>query len=476
MKRFIAIILSLVILSAAFCGCKSADKSNPTASRPQKEAEKTNTSTLSQEKSLPEESSLVESAPSESKPIESKPQDTADNTEKLTLEKINQIKKEYFDSMGYGKECFDLEKIEFEHYATLSDGSMVIHIHFNPLGTVNTSIATDIVANEYYYTYYRSKEVRVYKNGKFAKLSYAYNSGLISKAVVDELYQKCPQILSKTPTTNNAPTITDDPSGKTENYGNLDVKIVEKIKAKYLETNHIATSKKLIITAYYGTFSDGSVAVRLDKTNQINSSENVYKHIGKYWCKYASKLPVMIYKNNELYELHDAYAEGVISDKILDEFFKKNPSLNGNEYYQNRLIARKKQLQDWLNSPTATETRSYWKGTTSEDYVGGEILIMLTLEASKKNFYKEYTPSDFPEIDCESVRPLGDYQREGIITETYNDESVGTFEDLNLTKFRRMFVITLKEKTKQAVYDGIHALDNRNDILSASPDYIEYLD
>lgn len=262
---------------------------------------------------------------------------------------------------------------------------------------------------------------------------------------------------------------------KRENHGDLDEETVEKLKLMYADwmyTKHFAD--RIYITYNFGTFSDGSIALRFDRSDVIDSTKNVYKHVGKYWCIYFRKIPIMIYKNDKLYKLDEAYKDGIITDKILDELFTQKPFINGTKYYEYRLKARKKQLEDWLKSPTVKETRYYWKGSADGDFVEGEFIISLTLEASKKNFYKEYTPKDFPEIDCESVEPLGEYQREGILSEKYNDEEVGTLEDLDLSKFRRMFVINLKEKTKQAVYDGIHALDGREDISSASPNHRMY--
>ena len=263
---------------------------------------------------------------------------------------------------------------------------------------------------------------------------------------------------------------------RVENYGGLDEETALKFKTLYSETRYSGFIDRLLMTDYYGTFSDGSIALRFEQSDTGIDRKNRYKLLGKYYCIFFSKVPVVIYKNDKFYNMDEAYSQGVIDDNMLDEFFDKNPKLDGTEYCNYRIRARRQEIEEWMKTPTEKEERSYWKGSVDENFKEGDIIICLTLEATKENFLRKYTPKDFPELECASIKELTNGTWELMVGEIRMDESDRSLEELNVSKFNRMFTITLKEKTKQAVCDGIRALDNRKDILHAEPNYIFTMD
>ncbi len=86
--------------------------------------------------------------------------------------------------------------------------------------------------------------------------------------------------------------------------------------------------------------------------------------------------------------------------------------------------------------------------------------ILVVLKQGYGGINKAHTPDDFPEIPCAAVEDL-----------TALPEDVGTLEYLNVTEFHQILLLTLSTSTKEEVIAAIRTLEEREDILSAEPNY-----
>ena len=120
-----------------------------------------------------------------------------------------------------------------------------------------------------------------------------------------------------------------------DNFGDLDLDTVKKIKRDYVKTHDDLNINDIFIEKYYGTFSDGSIAVSISQfgliqisTTQIDT--NVIFVAEYVYHPYA--LNILIYKNSEFNYIHDAYNKKLISKKVLDEIFEI-PNLDFKDKY-----------------------------------------------------------------------------------------------------------------------------------------------
>ena len=118
------------------------------------------------------------------------------------------------------------------------------------------------------------------------------------------------------------------------------------------------------------------------------------------------------------------------------------------------------------NSDTIVEEKTYYNGTIEDNFSDDKIIIVLSKEETNK--YKDYTISDFPEIDCQSVIDLTSNYNELLknSNNNYNDQTL-----INYEKFNRILCLELNQKSKENVLLGIKELEKREEILSAEPSF-----
>ena len=118
------------------------------------------------------------------------------------------------------------------------------------------------------------------------------------------------------------------------------------------------------------------------------------------------------------------------------------------------------------NSDTIVEEKTYYNGTIEDNLSDDKIIIVLSKEETNK--YKDYTISDFPEIDCQSVIDLTSNYNELLknSNNNYNDQTL-----INYEKFNRILCLELNQKSKENVLLGIKELEKREEILSAEPSF-----
>lgn len=96
--------------------------------------------------------------------------------------------------------------------------------------------------------------------------------------------------------------------------------------------------------------------------------------------------------------------------------------------------------------------------TLQDNYDPGIVLVTMTLRDTVIN--KPYSAADFPEIAAEKVEDLS------------RITSAQAARWIDEESYHQILKITLTEKTKAAVLRAIAALETRDDILCAEPDYI----
>ena len=116
---------------------------------------------------------------------------------------------------------------------------------------------------------------------------------------------------------------------------------------------------------------------------------------------------------------------------------------------------------------SANETmkkRNYFYKNLQKDFLENEIILTLSRLASLT--HKIYNAGDFPEVQCESVTDLS--SEATAVALGYKTNKL-----INVEKYRRILLLTLRKKSKRNVLDAINLLKQRDDVISASPNYIK---
>ena len=108
----------------------------------------------------------------------------------------------------------------------------------------------------------------------------------------------------------------------------------------------------------------------------------------------------------------------------------------------------------------------YCTATIDDDFTDENVIVMLNRETSRK--LADYTPEDFPEIECVRVYDLLSYS-----TAKYREIAAAGGV---IPYYYQTLCITLAEPGKQNVLDAIKALEQRDDIYLAEPDYIAHIE
>ena len=115
------------------------------------------------------------------------------------------------------------------------------------------------------------------------------------------------------------------------------------------------------------------------------------------------------------------------------------------------------------------EEKIYCKATIDDDFTDDRVIIVLNLETTRQ--FREYTTEDFPEIDCAQVydlsAPIVDWVETQLAIEPVPSEPML----VDITEFRRILSLELREKSKENVLRAIKLLEKRDDVLSAEPNY-----
>ena len=99
-----------------------------------------------------------------------------------------------------------------------------------------------------------------------------------------------------------------------------DSDLISDIKQAMLDTYYGDEKPDFIEVRIYGTASDGGVYFDF-MDSFTHWTDEVEFDIGDYTVSYPRDCPVLLYKNNKVYTLSDAYETGVIDDDMLYELY-----------------------------------------------------------------------------------------------------------------------------------------------------------
>lgn len=99
-----------------------------------------------------------------------------------------------------------------------------------------------------------------------------------------------------------------------------DSDLISDIKQAMLDTYYGDEKPDFIEVRIYGTASDGGVYFDF-MDSFAHWTDEVEFDLGNYTISYPSDCPVLLYKNNKVYTLSDAYETGVIDDDMLYELY-----------------------------------------------------------------------------------------------------------------------------------------------------------
>ena len=137
------------------------------------------------------------------------------------------------------------------------------------------------------------------------------------------------------------------------------------------------------------------------------------------------------------------------------------------------------------SSTSTTEEKFTCTATINDDFVNDEIIVVLNNESSRA--LHDYTTLDFSEIQAISVENITKYTTEALSVQRkkgninqlndYNN-SVSTDDEvvINENDFYQVWLIKLNKKSKSNVLKSVKILEQRNDIVSVSPNYYHYKD
>lgn len=111
-----------------------------------------------------------------------------------------------------------------------------------------------------------------------------------------------------------------------------------------------------------------------------------------------------------------------------------------------------------------SEEKTYYNGNIDDDFFENKIIIVLSKKETFK--MKDYSITDFPEINCKKVTDLTSNAVDLYKNKTDYGESM-----IDFNKFHRILCLELYQNSKEDVLLGIKRLEKRKEILSAEPSF-----
>ena len=156
------------------------------------------------------------------------------------------------------------------------------------------------------------------------KTESAISDGNDTASLLENISKDNASLLESKPESNVSNEKEKSPLTSYDNIGDLDREIAIEIKEDYIKTDRELKNKKLSeihITKYYGTFSDGSIFVTINPVGATYMQVIKKEEIAGYKYNTSPDRVVLVYKNSKFYGFKEAYDEGIISKKVVDEFF-----------------------------------------------------------------------------------------------------------------------------------------------------------
>ncbi len=129
------------------------------------------------------------------------------------------------------------------------------------------------------------------------------------------------------------------------------------------------------------------------------------------------------------------------------------------------------------NSLSGTGAENLDTITTMNDFTDDCVMVVLTHEASLQ--FVDYTPADFPELECTEIDDLSSAKGAKVQAvlrgEQLETDSIGARfmnQNIDVNGFRRILCLKLANPGKGNVLRAVMALEQRDDVFSAEPNYI----
>lgn len=129
------------------------------------------------------------------------------------------------------------------------------------------------------------------------------------------------------------------------------------------------------------------------------------------------------------------------------------------------------------DSISGTDTGNLGTITTMNDFTDDCVMVVLTHEASLQ--FIDYTPADFPELECTEIDDLSSAKGAKVQAvlrgEQLDMDSIGARfmnQNIDVEGFRRILCLKLANPGKGNVLRAVMALEQRDDVYSAEPNYI----
>lgn len=124
------------------------------------------------------------------------------------------------------------------------------------------------------------------------------------------------------------------------------------------------------------------------------------------------------------------------------------------------------------------ESKVFSAATLDEDFADNHVLVVLNNKASLN--FKSYSAADFKEVKCVAVQDLSSGKKKQVeekvsafnsSVRTMSAESkAAAVEEIN--KYNQIICLELADKGKENVLEAIKALQSRDDVMYAGPDYV----
>ena len=131
-------------------------------------------------------------------------------------------------------------------------------------------------------------------------------------------------------------------------------------------------------------------------------------------------------------------------------------------------------------SEIGIDTKVVSRATIEENFTDNAVIVVLNGQATRN--FRQYTAEDFAEVNAVEVMNLsartGDLVQRQIAAERTGDRrSIQSYIDnnmlVNTDTFRTILMVQLAERSKENVLNAIRILEQRDDIVSAEPNYIQ---
>ncbi len=137
-------------------------------------------------------------------------------------------------------------------------------------------------------------------------------------------------------------------------------------------------------------------------------------------------------------------------------------------------------LASSMSKEAPKENKIICNATIDDNFVSDELIVVFNSETSLK--LNDFSTTDFKEISAVSVKNLTKYtsdaikqqrERKSVLSKTSSESSSNSISE---DSYHQFFLIKLNRKSKDNVLKSIKLLEQRDDVISVSPNYIYTLD